>query len=142
MVLNATFNNISVMSWRSVLLVEENGVPGESHRPVASNWQTLSHNVVSSTPRHERDSNSQLQRWGTDCIGSCKSNYHAIKTTTTTIYVKCDCKQTCSSNIALCYIFIWVSDGFSVVLPFIQICSYSHSITSYHLIQRVFPYPK
>ena len=28
---NATFNNISVLSWWSVLLVEENGVPGESH---------------------------------------------------------------------------------------------------------------
>jgi hypothetical protein len=27
-------------------------VPGENQRPVASHWQTLSHNVVSSTPRH------------------------------------------------------------------------------------------
>ena len=45
---NATFNNISVTSWRSVLLVEENGVPGENHRPVASHWQTSSHNIVSS----------------------------------------------------------------------------------------------
>ena len=36
MVLNATFNIISVISWRSVLLGEENGVPGENHRPVAS----------------------------------------------------------------------------------------------------------
>jgi hypothetical protein len=27
MVLNATFNNISAISWRSVLLVEETGVP-------------------------------------------------------------------------------------------------------------------
>jgi hypothetical protein len=51
MVLNATFNNISVISWRSVLLVEETGVHGENHRPVASNSQILSHNVVSSTPR-------------------------------------------------------------------------------------------
>jgi hypothetical protein len=33
---NATFNNISVISWRSVLLVEEAGGPGENHRPVAS----------------------------------------------------------------------------------------------------------
>ena len=37
MVFNATFNNISVISWRSVLLVEETGGPGENHRPVASN---------------------------------------------------------------------------------------------------------
>ena len=35
-VFNATFNNISVISWRSILLVEETGVPGENQRPVAS----------------------------------------------------------------------------------------------------------
>ena len=29
MVFNATFNNISAISWRSVLLVEETGVPGK-----------------------------------------------------------------------------------------------------------------
>jgi len=34
---NATFNNISVISWRSVLVVGEAGVPGENHRPWASN---------------------------------------------------------------------------------------------------------
>ena len=39
MVFNATFNNISVISWLSVLLVEETGVPGENNRPVASHWQ-------------------------------------------------------------------------------------------------------
>ena len=38
---NAIFNNISVISWRYVLLVEETGLPGENHRPVASHWQTL-----------------------------------------------------------------------------------------------------
>jgi len=36
MVLNVTFNNISVISWQSVLLVEETGVPGENHQPAAS----------------------------------------------------------------------------------------------------------
>ena len=50
MVFNATFNNISATLWRSVLLVEETGVPGENQLPAASHWQTLSHNVVSSTP--------------------------------------------------------------------------------------------
>jgi len=29
-------HNISVISWWSVLTVEETGVPGENHRPVAS----------------------------------------------------------------------------------------------------------
>jgi tryptophan-rich sensory protein len=31
MVFNSTFNNISAILWRSVLLVEERGVPGENH---------------------------------------------------------------------------------------------------------------
>ena len=35
---NATFNNISAISWRPVLVVEEAGVPGENHRPWTSNW--------------------------------------------------------------------------------------------------------
>jgi hypothetical protein len=47
---NATFNSISVISWLSVSLVEETGVPGENHRPATSHWQTLSRNVVLSTP--------------------------------------------------------------------------------------------
>jgi len=34
MVFNATFNNISVISWLSVLLMEETGGPDEKHRPV------------------------------------------------------------------------------------------------------------
>jgi hypothetical protein len=33
-VFNAIFNNISVVSWRSVLLVEEIGVSYENNRPV------------------------------------------------------------------------------------------------------------
>ena len=36
MVLNATLNNMSVISWRSALLVVETGVPGENHRPATS----------------------------------------------------------------------------------------------------------
>ena len=54
MVFNATFNNISVITWQSVLLVEETIVPDENHWPGASHWQTLSHNLVSSTPRQSR----------------------------------------------------------------------------------------
>jgi hypothetical protein len=38
MVFNATFNNISFISWQSDLLVEESGVPGENHWPVVSHW--------------------------------------------------------------------------------------------------------
>ena len=60
MVFNAIFNNISVLSWRSVLLMEETGVPRENHRPATSHSQTLSHNVILSTPHQEWGSNSQL----------------------------------------------------------------------------------
>ena len=35
---NATFSNISAISWRPVLVAEE---AGENHRPWASNWYTL-----------------------------------------------------------------------------------------------------
>ena len=60
MVFNATFYNISVISGWSVLLVNETGVPGENHRTDTNHSQTLSHDVVSSTPSSpERDSNSQ-----------------------------------------------------------------------------------
>jgi hypothetical protein len=34
-VFNATFNNISAISWRSVLLVKETVVPGENPKPAA-----------------------------------------------------------------------------------------------------------
>ena len=74
MVFNTTFNNILVLSWGSVLFVEEIGVPWENHRPVASHLQTLSHNIVSVTRRHEQYSNSQHQcAEGTDCTGSIES---------------------------------------------------------------------
>jgi hypothetical protein len=54
MVFNVIFNNISVISWQFVFLVEETGVPEENHRPAASHLQTLFHNVVLSTPHLNR----------------------------------------------------------------------------------------
>ena len=79
MVLNATFNNIWVVSWRSVLLVEETG---ENHWPAANHWQTLSHNVVSRTPFLSGLELATLDVIGTHWIGSFKSNYHMITSTT------------------------------------------------------------
>ena len=73
MVFNSTFNNISVISWRSVLLVEETRVPGEN------NWSAVSH-------RHLAWVGFKLTTLVvicTDRIGGCKSNYHMITTTTT-----------------------------------------------------------
>jgi hypothetical protein len=46
MVFNATFNNISVISWRSVGLVEETGVPEKKPTNLP-----LSHNFALSTLR-------------------------------------------------------------------------------------------
>ena len=33
LVLNATFSNISAISWRPILVLKEAGVVGENHRP-------------------------------------------------------------------------------------------------------------
>jgi hypothetical protein len=52
MVSNATFIKDSAISWYSVSLVEEIGVPETNHRPVASHCQIVSHNVELSTLRH------------------------------------------------------------------------------------------
>jgi hypothetical protein len=52
-VFNATFKNISVISWQSVLFMGETCVPWENHQPAASHWQTLSHNV--SNPHHYKN---------------------------------------------------------------------------------------
>ena len=48
MVFHATFNNISAVSWRSVLLVME------LEYPEKNTDKLLSHNVISSTPRLSR----------------------------------------------------------------------------------------
>jgi hypothetical protein len=60
MVFNATFNNISVIWWQSVLLMEETRVSGET-------------TDLSQVP--DKPFNIMLyQVIGTDCTGSCKSN--------------------------------------------------------------------
>jgi hypothetical protein len=41
LVFNVPFNNIPVISWQSVLLVEITGVHGENHRPGTSHLQNF-----------------------------------------------------------------------------------------------------
>ena len=53
MVLIVTFKTMSVISLRSVLLVEETRVPGETTDLSQATDITLSHDVVSSTSYHD-----------------------------------------------------------------------------------------
>ena len=70
MVFKATLNNFSVISWRSVLLVEETRGSGENHRPVASHWQTLSCNIVHLVLIEIRTHNSRDDRYR---LHTCRS---------------------------------------------------------------------
>jgi hypothetical protein len=56
MMFNVAFNTVSLILWRS-------GVPKENHRPAASHWQTLSHNIVSSTPRLSEIRTHNISGW-------------------------------------------------------------------------------
>ena len=85
MMFNATFNNISTISWQSVLLVEETGVPRENHWPLVSHWKLyhiMLHRVHSARVGFELT----LVVMDTDCIGSCKSNYLIITAMTAPLF--------------------------------------------------------
>ena len=75
----ASFNNISVILWRLVLLVEETRVPSENQQPVASHWQTLSYTAVVRVHLAWFELTT-LVVICTDCIGSY--NYHMITSMT------------------------------------------------------------
>ena len=77
--INATFNNISAISWRTISLVEETGVPGKNRWPAASIWQSW----IEYTAPWEGFELTTSVVIGTDYIGSCKPNYHTITTTKT-----------------------------------------------------------
>ena len=86
MVFNATFNNISAISWQSVILVEETGVPGDTWRKPSTCRKSLTNFItyccIEYTSKWAGFKLKTLVVIGTDCTGSCKSNYHTITTTT------------------------------------------------------------
>ena len=77
--LNATFNNISAISWQSVLLVEELEYPKKTS-DLSQVTDKLYHIMLFTSPWTGFELTT-LVVIGTDCTGSCQSNYHTITTT-------------------------------------------------------------
>ena len=84
MVFTATFNNISVISWRSVLLVEETEWPGETS-DLSHVSDKLCHIMLYTSPWSRLELTISVVL-NTDCTGSCKSNYHSITATTASLW--------------------------------------------------------
>ena len=72
MVFNATFNNTSIISWQSVVLVEETGLSPEK--------TTNPYSCIKYTPPWPVFEITSSVVIGTDCLCSYKSNYHTITT--------------------------------------------------------------
>ena len=79
---NATFNNIFVISRRSVLLMEETGVPRKKPTNLSQVTDNLYHIILYRI--HIVMNGVQTHNFSSDYTGSCKSNYHAITTRTVT----------------------------------------------------------
>ena len=81
MVFNATFNKISVISWRLVLLVGTKPEDPEKTIDLSHITDKLHHIIVYTSlwSRFELTTSVVIC---TDCIGSCISNYHTITATT------------------------------------------------------------
>jgi hypothetical protein len=80
MVFNATFKNISAISWQSVLLVEDTGLPEEKNPTDLSLVidkfdHIMLHRVHHTWAGFEL---TTLVVIGTDCIDICKSNYNML----------------------------------------------------------------
>ena len=98
MVFGTIVNNISVISWRSVLLVEETGVSQENHRPAASHIFPLFilylwYIVIFEEIGQHNDSRLLLRFVCCLCISKCKN-----ETTLLTLFQYCMACTTESSD--------------------------------------------
>jgi hypothetical protein len=100
-----TFNNISVISWLSVLfvpLVEETRVP---EKTTASHWQTLSHNIEYLSPLHEWYSNYDWLKY--DYYSLDFESYRTLLATglhNITLNAKCIVESSVSPRLLLCFL--------------------------------------
>ena len=99
MIFNATFNNISAISWRSVLLVVETGCsrrkPPTCRKSLKIFITKCCIEYTSLWAGFELTTSVMIS---IDCTGSCKSNYHTITTTTAPSVL-------CSVDYCLCFFF-------------------------------------
>jgi hypothetical protein len=83
--LNATFNNISVISWQSLSLID--GENQSTRRKPSTCRKSLANFIAKCCSEYTSPwaafELTTLVVIGNDCTGSCKSNYHMITTTVT-----------------------------------------------------------
>jgi hypothetical protein len=120
---NATFNNISVILWRSVLLVEETGVSRENHGLAISHcYFVFTTKIINFYSKLVPDQKWNIQRrktTNTDCISSCKTSYLTIKATYLNYMQEI---YTVHPKRQPYYLYLYVSHDWSTTFDSKQIC--------------------